>query len=452
MEAISPLDGRYREVVASLREFFSEHALMRERCRVEIAYLRMLAGTGLLGRLEPGELERMADLEKGFGEADFLRIKEIEKVHRHDVKACELFLRERLGLARPGMIHFGLTSEDVNNLAWSLLLSRFRDREQAPLAASLCKALCDLAERYEASPFPAHTHGQIASPTTAGKELCVFGVRLVRQLATLKRMRFLGKLNGATGTYAAMYAAFPDFDWVAFSHDFVRQLGLVPNIVTTQIEDHDTWAEYFACVSRVNNIIMDLDQDMWSYISRGYFVQEAVRGETGSSTMPHKVNPIHFENSEGNLAISNALLAMLQDKLCRSRMQRDLSDSTVERNIGVALAHSMLAMAETLKGLARVSLDEAACRAEVEAHPEVLAEAYQTILRAAGVADAYERMKDVTRGKAAGLEELHELARGLPVDIAVRESLLALTPARYIGASVRVCGRARAEIAEELRA
>jgi adenylosuccinate lyase len=436
---ISPLDGRYRELVAGLPAYFSEFALMKARCEIELAYLVALDRTGLFPTLSDEERERIERTRTSFSDDDFERVVEIDREINHDVKACELFLRERLRLARPNMIHFGLTSADVNNLAYALLLTRFRDEQQLPQLRRLVERLVDLAGAWKGVVFPARTHGQPASPTTLGKELAVFLSRLVRQGVQLKAHRFRGKLTGATGTHAASVTAFPDCDWQAFAESFVESLGLEPNRCTTQIEDHDTLAEYFAIVSRINNIVCDLDRDMWEYLSRGDLIQVAVGSEVGSSTMPHKVNPIRFENSEGNVTISNALLHALSDKLTQSRMQRDLSDTTVKRNIGVALAHSHLAIGQTLRGLRRIDVDEADLRLKVDAAPEVLAEGYQTILRAAGVEDPYELLRELTRGEALTLDRLHGFVDELPVANRVKKRLRGLRPADYVGLAARVC-------------
>ncbi len=433
MREISPLDGRYAHVVGHLGEFFSEHALMQARCEVELAYLLAFDETRLLPRLSKDEKARIAAAAGHLSDDEYVRIKAIEKTTQHDVKACELFLREKLALAHPNLIHFGLTSEDVTNLAYGLLFGRYRDREQLPQLRRLVAALADMAERWAAAPFPGRTHGQPASPTTFGKELAVFLSRLVRQARQLEALRFRGKFAGATGTHAALAAAFPDHDWLAFSARFVESLGLELIDCSTQIDDGDGLAEYFGIVSRLNGILLDLDIDVWEYTSRGDVVQAAVAGETGSSTMPHKVNPIHFENSEGNLVLSTALLHALCDKLTHSRMQRDLSDSAVKRSIGVALAHAYLAGEQTLKGLGRISLDERGALESVNAAPETLTEAYQTVLRAAGVEDPYEKLRAVSRGRSLGLSELHAWIEVLDLPADVKRRLLALQPSDYVG-------------------
>jgi adenylosuccinate lyase len=445
MREISPLDGRYAGVVGHLGEYFSEHALMQARCEVEISYLLALDETKLLPRLSKDERARVKCVIGQLSDEEFARIKTIEGKTQHDVKACELFLREKLGLAHPNLIHFGLTSEDVTNLAYGLLLSRYRDREQIPQLRRLVDLLTSYAERWADAPFPARTHGQPASPTTFGKELAVFLSRLVRQARALERFRFRGKFSGATGTHAALATAFPAVDWIAFSDRLVEGLGLEPIACSTQIDDGDGLAEYFGIVARVNGILLDLDLDLWEYISRGDVIQAVVEGEVGSSTMPHKVNPIHFENSEGNLAVSNALLYMLSDKLTHSRMQRDLSGSSVKRTIGVALAHSYLAVEQTVNGLGRISLDERAARKRVDATPETLTEAYQTILRAAGLDDPYEKLRAASRGRTLGLSELHAWVETLDVPAGVKRRLLDLRPSSYVGLSAELCRRVVAD-------
>ena len=450
-DALSPLDGRYSERLEHLSAYFSEFALMRARCEVELDYLLALDETGLLPALEAAERSAVESLRQGFGHEEYARIKALERETRHDVKACELFLRERLGLRHPHLIHFGLTSEDVNNLAYTALLDAYRTREQLPQLDRLLEKLAAMAERTKAAPFPTRTHGQRATPSTAGKELAVFLSRLVRLRRKVAAHRFWGKLGGATGNFAAMMAAFPAFDWLGFARRFVERRALVYNLATTQIEDHDSWAEYFNLTRQVNNVLLDLDQDVWLYLSLGLFREEAAAGEVGSSTMPHKVNPIRFENSEGNLSLSNALLVELSNKLCRSRMQRDLSDSTVERNVGVALAHAYLATAETLAGLDRLAVDEARCRAELEASLELLAEPMQTVLRAAGFAgDPYELLKGATRGKPVTRASLEALVDSLDVDASVKTRLRALRVSEYLGASQRICEEVVAEARREL--
>jgi adenylosuccinate lyase len=436
---ISPLDGRYAETVAPLCEIFSEYALVRERCTVELLYLQAVDRLALFPPLSGPELAAIETALGSFGEPEFARVKAIESEIRHDVKACELFLRERLSLRHPDRIHFGLTSEDVNNLAYARLLVRYRDGVQRPQLRRLIQALTDRAEAWSAVPFPARTHGQPASPTTAGKEMAVFLSRLLRQADRLDAHRFAGKLSGATGTYGALHAAAPHVDWPAFSRQFVEDMGLSWSDCTTQIEGGDALAEHLEITARINVIVLDLALDVWQYISHGDFVQRTVSGEVGSSVMPHKVNPIQFENSEGNIIIANALLHTLGDKLTQSRMQRDLSGSTVARNIGVALAHSYLAMEQTLEGLERIDVDRDATVAQIRAHPEVLAEAIQTVLRLEGIDHPYEQLKSLTRGRTLTLGELHRWIDALEVDDSTKGLLNALKPDEYLGLAVAVC-------------
>jgi adenylosuccinate lyase len=363
--------------------------------------------------------------------------------------ACVEHLRGRFP-ARAEWIHFALTSEDVNNLAYSLLFRDYAGGLQLPLLDDVLRKLIMLADAWQDVPFPAKTHGQPASPTTAGKELAVFVSRLVRQRRQLKAFRFRGKLNGATGNWSALCAADPGYDWMDFSKRFASSLGLEPNQATTQIEDHDAWSEWFSIVRRINTILLDLDTDAWEYISRGFFVQRKKEGEVGSSTMPHKVNPIKFENSEGNLVLANGMLSTLSERLCHSRMQRDLSDSTVIRNVGVAMAHSHLAWQETIGGLARIDLDADACRAELEREPQLLAEPYQIVLRRAGNKDAYDQLKALTRGRTVALADFHRLLDESALADDLKARLRALDVPGYLGLAGRVCRETLADAEREL--
>ena len=436
---ISPLDGRYRSRLEGLGQLFSEAALMQARTEVELRYLLAQEGLGLFEPFSAEENARIQEKLTSFGPEDHQRIKSIEGEIRHDVKAVEVYLGEVLGLREPNRIHFALTSEDVNKLALGMLLRAYRDQHQLPQLRELVETLVDAAEQWKGVAFPARTHGQPASPTTLGKELSVFISRLLRQVRQLEALTFTGKLNGATGTYSAFDAAFPGVDWPAFSRAFVESLGLAPNPCTTQIEGYDSIAEYLAITSRVNGIVLDLDLDAWTYISHGDLIQRSRPGEVGSSTMPHKVNPIRFENSEGNLTLSTGLIHTLTEKLSRSRMQRDLSDMTVRRNIGVALAHAHLAIGQTIAGLEEIGVDASALQSKVDASPEVLAEAYQTILRAAGTADPYGLLKTATRGKSVTLEALHAWIDELPVDRETQAKMKALTPSGYLGRAAEIC-------------
>ena len=446
---ISPLDGRYAGRLGDLAELFCESSLMRSRCFVELAYLEALGDTGRFFRLDDPERAAIRRERDAFSERDYENIKRIEARTAHDVMACVEHLRERFP-ARAEWIHFALTSEDVNNLAWSRVFSEYAIRLQLPLLDEVLGRLTVLARRWRDIPFPAKTHGQPASPTTAGKELAVFVSRLLRQRRQLRQFRFRGKLNGAVGNWSAFTAADPEFDWIGFSQRLVESLGLEFNPATTQIEDHDAWSEYFSIVRRINTILLDLDVDTWEYISRGFYVQRKKEGEVGSSTMPHKVNPIKFENSEGNLVLANSLLATLSERLCHSRMQRDLSDSTVNRNIGVALGHSHLAWKETLGGLDRIDLDADACRAELEREPQLLAEPYQIVLRGAGHKDAYAQLKELTRGRAVTVDDFHRLLEASGMGEPFKTRLRDLTVADYLGLAPRICDEVLAAAEKEL--
>ncbi len=437
--ALSPLDGRYGARLEKLSLYFSEFALMRKRVYVELIFLEALDQTGLFPELNERERQSLRFYKEKFDLDHYYRIKEIEQTLNHDVKACEVFLRENLDLRYPNMIHFGLTSEDVNNLAYSLLFRDYLHKEQLPQLEKLMRTLLDMVRIWRSVPFPARTHGQMASPTTAGKEMAVYLNRLLRLHGSLKEFRFSAKLNGATGNFSAFKAAFPEFDWLAFSRDFLRQHDLEPNLITTQIEDHDSWAAYLNLSKQINNVILDLDRDIWLYLTLGYLILSADKNAVGSSTMPHKVNPINFENSEGNLQIAVALINGLVDKLGNSRLQRDLSDSTVTRNIGVALAHGYLALLETQRGLNKLAVNEAYCRQELQKHPELLAEPIQTVLRREGVDDPYSLLKKATRGQKITLKELHELIDSLNIEPQVKRYLKKLRVETYLGDAQRIC-------------
>jgi adenylosuccinate lyase len=449
-DEISPLDGRYKNKVEHLSKYFSEFALMKMRVTIELRYLLALDGTELFDKLSSDEKKRVDQIISNFSERDYLQIKEIESTLNHDVKACEVFLRRKLSLSNNNMIHFGLTSEDVNNLAYSLLLKQFLEEEQLPQIKILADLLYSKVEEWKEKPFPARTHGQIASPTTAGKEIAVYLSRLIRQYLKLKSLHFKGKLNGATGNYSAMHSAFPNFDWIKFSEEFIKRLNIEPNLVTTQIEDHDTWSEYFSTVRRINNIILALDLDMWLYLTLGYLAIIAKKEEVGSSTMPHKVNPINFENSEGNLKISNSLLIMFEESLSKSRLQRDLSDSTITRNIGVGLTHSYLAIQETIKGLNKLRVNEKKCLSELNEFPEILAEPIQTILRREGVEDPYDMLKELTRGKRITIDDISKFVDSLKVSESVKNEMKSLDATQYIGEAKRICDIVLEKVKEKL--
>ena len=439
IDAISPLDGRYAGKLVPHREYFSEKGLMYYRCKVELLYVLALDEAGLFEPLNDEEKANIDDCINNFTNDDYKRIKEIEKVTNHDVKACEIFLRERTKMRDVNMLHFALTSEDVNNLAYNFMLKDYLEEQHLPQIEGLLNKLMELAEQWKHIPFPCRTHGQKASPSTAGKEFAVFINRITRIYKKLKAFTFLGKINGAVGNYSAMLSAFPDFDWLTFAHNFLRKHGLEPNICTTQIEDHDTFGTYFNWTRQLNSIVVDLDVDCWLYISKNLFSEKVKEGEVGSSTMPHKVNPINFENSEGNMTLANSMLGFLTDRLARSRMQRDLSDSTVQRNMGSALSYASLGMTEVMRGLNKLQINENVCRTELENSPELLAEPIQTILKIVGVDDPYTLLKKVSRGQKPTREMLMELVKGLDIDQATKDRIYKLESVDYIGDAVRIC-------------
>jgi adenylosuccinate lyase len=441
LSALSPLDGRYHRQIEPLRKFFSEAALFRHRITIEIRWLLALAAEPGIGEIGPFSSGTIAELERvieSFSEGDAAQVKTIEAETNHDVKAIEYWLKQRLG-ANPeaarvaGFVHFACTSEDINNLAYGLMLKGARERVLLPALDRVIEALAGLGRALADTPMLARTHGQPATPTTLGKELANVAQRLRRARRAIASVALLGKINGAVGNYNAHLAAYPDFDWERFARSFVESLGLEFNSHTTQIEPHDCLAEQFDAVARANTILLDLDRDLWGYISLGYFKQKTKAGEVGSSTMPHKVNPIDFENSEGNLGIANALLRHFSEKLPVSRWQRDLSDSTVQRNIGVALGHSLLAWESCLKGLSRLEADAARMLEDLETNWEVLAEAVQTVMRRHSLPDPYEQLKQLTRGKRVDGEAMRAFIRGLALPEAEKRRLLELTPARYTG-------------------
>lgn len=450
LNAISPIDGRYEARTAMLADYFSERALMRYRALVEVEYFIALLGSGIIQNAGPLSSEDVAMLRSiaTIDEADGMRVKEIEKTTNHDVKAIEYFLKEKLkGTSLEKLsewIHFGLTSEDVNNLSYALMLSDGLEHAVVPEIETLVGNMNTLAEQHADMPMLSRTHGQSASPTTFGKEIKVFVARIEKRLTGLKSIHIQAKLNGATGNWNAHVAAFPNADWMSFTKNFVaglaekRMYKLEANLITTQIECHDSYVAVFDTLRRINTILIDFDQDMWRYISDGWVVQKPKEGEIGSSAMPHKVNPIDFENAEGNFGMANALFEFFARKLPISRLQRDLSDSTVERNFGVAFAHSLLGYTMTMSGLSKVAPNEVAIREALLAHPEVLAEAIQTVLRREGVETPYEKLKELTRGKAVTMEDLHAFIGSLSVSDSVKAELLKFTPDNYIGLSAKI--------------
>lgn len=448
LEAISPVDGRYASKTSKLRAFTSEHALIYYRVVVEVNWFKFLAsqdGIQDLPELDGQSNEFLNKLIHSFSTKESEEIKEFEAKTNHDVKAVEYFLKScflksknRALIDASEFIHFACTSEDINNLAYALMLRDARDQIIAPEISALRSILAGMASNYAESPMLARTHGQVASPTTMGKEIAVFASRLQVQLKKLKKVAILGKLNGAVGNYNAHLAAYPDFDWLRASQEFVESLGLEWNPITTQIEPHDYIAELFNTLERINTIVLDLDRDLWSYISIGYFKQKNIEGETGSSTMPHKINPIDFENSEGNLGLANAILNHLAQKLPISRWQRDLTDSTALRNIGPGLAYSLIAYQATIKGLKKLDLDENRLEEDLSESWEVLAEPIQTIMRMHGLKEPYEKLKSMTRGKQLTSESIKRIIDELNLPDSAKRQIEQLSPRRYVGDAKRL--------------
>ena len=449
LTALSPLDGRYAKSADPLRPFFSEHALIRYRVRVELAWLMALAAEPAIAELKPFSRKTAAllnELTLKFNEKDSEQIKAIEAETNHDVKAIEYWLKGRLGKNREvqgalEFIHFAATSEDINNLSYALMLAESREGVMLPKLDEVIAVLRAGAQRHAGLAMLSRTHGQPASPTTLGKELANVVHRLRRARNRIAAVPLLGKMNGATGNYHAHAVAYPNFDWERFCGRFVQGLGLEFNPYTTQIEPHDSFAELFDAYAAANTVLLDLDRDLWGYISLGYFRQTTKKGEVGSSTMPHKVNPIDFENSEGNIGIANALLRHLADKLPVSRWQRDLSDSTALRNAGSALGHALLAYTSCLRGLAKLEADPRRIAADLDANWEVLTEAVQQVMRRHGVAGAYEKLKALSRGRKLDRQQLAAFIRTLPIPAPEKKRLLALTPASYTGLAARLAKR-----------
>jgi adenylosuccinate lyase len=438
---ISPLDGRYANSIAELSKYFSESALMGYRLKVEIEYLIALSNEKSINNLPPfskDEQGRLRKIYQNFNLVGAEKVKEIEATTNHDVKAIEYYIQGKVKKLLHPWIHFALTSEDVNNLSYSLMWQDGLKQVYQSSLQLVNKELKKLARKYKEASMLALTHGQPATPTTFGKELAVFCSRLDRQIGQIKSHILLGKFSGATGTWSAHVAAYPNVNWRRFASKFIKSLGLKPNLITTQIESHDSLAESFHQVVRINSILTDLCRDMWSYISRGILVQKKVAGEVGSSTMPHKINPIQFENAEGNMGIANGLLNHLATKLPISRIQRDLTDSTTLRNQGVALGHSYLALQNILKGLSRITINKVQMSAELNNHWEVLGEAIQTILRKSGKQDAYEQLKSLTQGQSINAESMAEFVSGLKISDEDKQTLLELTPELYTGLSSKL--------------
>lgn len=434
MQVLSPLDGRYRNKVEALLSYFSEEALNRARIEVELRYFIALSEEKKireLPRLKNSQINALLRILENFTDAEAAKVKAIEKKTNHDVKAVEYYLKEKVAKI-PGLkkhiefIHFGLTSEDVNNLSYGILIQEALKDVIMPAVRSLSADLRKMGNRYKKLRLLSLTHGQPATPTTLGKEMVVFADRLDRQLTQLKAFRMQGKFGGAVGTYAAHSAAYPDVKWLQLGLKFIRSLGLTPLANTTQINPHDDIAELSHIISRVNTILIDFSRDVWFYISRGVFKQKVIAGEVGSSTMPHKVNPIDFENAEGNLGVSSALFSHFAEKLPISRLQRDLSDSTVQRNIGVAFGYHLLALASLEKGLSKLTVDQSAVRRELDEHPEVAAEAIQMVLRKNGVEGAYEKLKKLTRGEKMTKKALLEFTKSLKIPNSEKKRLFEL--------------------------
>jgi len=444
LTAISPVDGRYGSKTAALRPIFSEYGLIRHRVLVEIRWLQHLASIKDITEVPAFSAETQKLLNgivDGFSEQDALRVKEIENTTNHDVKAVEYLLKEKIAgnkelEAVNEFIHFACTSEDINNLSHALMLREARDTVMLQLIDELVNALTSLAKELAGQPMLAHTHGQPASPTTVGKEIANVVYRLQRQIKQIKSVPLLGKLNGAVGNYNAHLSAYPNLDWASISKNFIESLGLEQNPYTIQIEPHDYMAELFDAFSRFNNIVMDFDRDIWTYISMGFFKQKTIAGEVGSSTMPHKVNPIDFENSEGNIGIANAIFSHLSAKLPISRMQRDLTDSTVLRNLGVGFAHCVIAYQSTLRGISKLQVNSDALHNTLDTNWEVLAEPIQTVMRRYGIEKPYEKLKELTRGQRVTEQDFKDFISKLEIPAEAKNQLILLTPMSYIGNAI----------------
>ena len=450
LSALSPLDGRYKNKVEALRPYCSEYALIRYRVRVEVEWLKTLSREPAIAEVAPFSAETLAELDElmaNFSVSDAAQVKVIEARTNHDVKAIEYWLKERLAgnaevASAAEFIHFACTSEDINNLSYAMLLQDARRDVILPAARRLESETRALAHHLADLSMLSRTHGQAATPTTLGKEMANVCHRLRRANMRVEAVELLGKINGAVGNYNAHLTAYPDVDWEGVTRNFVEKLGLAFNPYTTQIEPHDCIAEYCDALARFNTILVDLDRDIWGYISLGYFRQKMNAGEVGSSTMPHKVNPIDFENSEGNLGLANALLRHLAEKLPISRWQRDLTDSTVLRNLGVALGYSLLGYESCLRGLSKLEVNRAALKDDLAETWEVLAEPIQTVMRRYGVDRPYEQLKELTRGKGKiDKATLHAFIRGLAIPLAAKETLLELTPTNYIGKAADLARR-----------
>lgn len=442
LTAITPLDGRYFEKVADLSPYVSEYNLIRVRFEIEAKYLIALADVGIIRRLTAVEREKLTSFGQKLSLGDVTKVKKIEEDVRHDVKAAEKTFRQMLGRTSLKnlieMIHFGLTSEDVNNLAYRLMLTRATDDVLLPLLDQLTYELVSRAEKFKTTPMLGRTHGQAAVPTTVGKEFMVFAIRLNRQVRKLDKLKLTGKLTGAVGNFNALQLAFPNIDWLKFSSKFVESFGFQPNLVTTQINPYEDMIEYFQNYQRINTVLIDLDQDLWRYISDDWFTQEVKKGEIGSSTMPQKVNPIDFENSEGNLTLANSIFESLSRKLGISRLQRDLSDSTVIRNVGSALGYSLVGYKSVLSGLSRIRPNLPKISQELDKDWAILSEGVQTILRKFGVEDPYSLVASLMRGEHINKQMWQNWVGGLPIAEGQKRSLRQLTPQKYLGLAVEL--------------
>ena len=449
LTALSPLDGRYHGKVAGLRAHFSEHGLIRNRVRVEVEWLKALAAEPRLAEIAPFSPATVAELDAvvaQFSTEDGEAVKAIEAVTNHDVKAMEYWLKKRLGhnpevMKVSEFIHFACTSEDINNTSHALMLAEGRDAVLLPALDAVIARLRELAHALADLPMLSRTHGQPASPTTLGKEMANIAARLMRARAAIAGVAMTAKFNGAVGNYNAHLSAWPEFDWEGFNRRFIESLGLNFNEYTIQIEPHDAMAELFDAVARANTMLIDACRDIWMYISLGYFKQKLKEGEVGSSTMPHKVNPIDFENAEGNFGIANAVLRHFSEKLPISRMQRDLTDSTVLRNMGVGFGHTVLALDSCLRGLGKLEAEPARLAADLDDCWEVLAEPVQTVMRRFGIENPYEQLKAMTRGKGITRDALHDFIRTLDIPAEARDHLLAMTPASYVGKAAELARR-----------
>ena len=440
-DSISPLDGRYSSYVEELLPFFSEKALMRYRVMIEIEYLIALSKEKKFDGLPQFTKKQEASYRNiylKFNSISADKIKKIERQTNHDVKAVEYYIRSKVNKSIHPWVHFALTSEDVNNLSYTLMWKDALNKIYIPQLKSLQSELNLLSRKYSNSPMLSMTHGQAATPTTFGKEIKVFAKRIERQIVGINKHKLLGKFGGATGTWSTHTVVYPNVNWILFAKNYIKSLNLDPNIVTTQIEPHDSIAESYHQLVRINSILTDLCRDFWYYISRGILIQKKIKGEVGSSAMPHKINPIQFENAEGNLGISNALLNHLATKLPVSRMQRDLSDSTVLRNQGVALGHSLLGIKNILNGLKRIQVDKIQMNIELDSHWEILAEAIQTVLRKNGKDDAYEKLKELTRGHSINQKTLKIFIESLDISKRDKKTLLSLTPHNYYGLATKL--------------